>query len=112
VSRPSLIALTVTLLLSGCSSEPEPQPVPGAAQYQRAFDAALGAAGDAGIQVGSADRTAGRILGKKGEAEVSIWLQWQPDGKTKLEFTAPGSTETNPKLGERWLAAYQRRMGR
>jgi hypothetical protein len=29
----------------------------------------------------------------------------------KVEFNAPGSTETS-KLGDRWLSAYQRRMGR
>jgi len=113
MSRASLLALTAVLVWTACASEPEPQPqpVPGAAKYDRAFDAALAAAGDVGIEVRTADRAAGRILGAKAGAEVTIWLQWQPNGSTKVEFSAPGSTET-PKLGDKWLAAYQRRMGR
>lgn len=112
MSRPSLSALAIVLACTGCASEPEPQPVPGAAKYDRAFDAALAAASEVGVEVRTSDRAAGRILGTKAGVEVTIWLQWQPNGSTKVEFSAPGSTETNPKLGEKWLAAYNRRMGR
>ena len=110
MSRPSLFALSVVLACTGCSSEPA-QPVPGAAKYDRAFDAALAAAGDVGVAVRTADRAAGRILGTQAGVEVTIWLQWQPSGSTKVEFSPP-STETNPELGKKWLAAYNRRMGR
>lgn len=109
MSRLSMFALTVALACTGCASEPE---VPGAAKYDRAFDAAVGAAQDIGVDVTRADRAAGRIAGTKAGVEVSIWLQWQPNGSTKIEFNAPGGAETSPKLSDQWTAAYNRRMGR
>jgi hypothetical protein len=112
MSRLSLFALTAVLACTGCSSAPEPQPVPGAAKYDRAFDAAVGAARDIGMEVSKADRAAGRIVGTKAGVEVSIWLQWQPNGSTKIEFNAPGAPDTSPKLSEQWTSAYNRRMGR
>jgi hypothetical protein len=111
--RPLLLALPAVLACAGCASpEPEPQPVAAPSKYDRSFDAALAAAADVGVEVRTADRTAGRIRGVKGDAEVTIALQGQPNGSVKVEFSAPGSTETNPKLSEQWLSAYQRRMGR
>ena len=80
--------------------------------FDRSWDAALGAAGDAGIQVSNADRASGRITGNKGGAAVTIELRPQADNSLKVSFDAPASKETNPTLGDRWLAAYQRRMGR
>lgn len=111
MNRSSVLALSLAITCAGCASEPEPMPVPGAAKYHRAFDAAQAAAGEVGIAVRTADRDAGRILGSKDGVEVMIWLQWQSSGSTKVEFTPP-STEREPKLGEKWLAAYNRRMGR
>ena len=113
MSRTSLFALTVVLACTGCAStEPEPQPVPVPSKYDRSFDAALGAATDVGVGVRSADRAGGRIAGTKAGGEVTIDLLRQPDGTVKVHFTAPGSTESTPKLSERWHQAYQRRMGR
>jgi hypothetical protein len=111
------LAFAVLLPLAGCvAPEPEPVPVPVPvpvrSKFDRSFDAALGAATDAGVEVRSADRATGRIAGTKAGGEVTIDLVRQPDGTVKVEFNAPGSTETNPKLSERWLQAYQRRMGR
>ena len=111
MNRPSPFLFSMLLAFAGCAGEPDPAPVRGAAKYDRAFDAAVAAAGEVGIAVHTADRAAGRILGTKTGVDVSIWLQWQPNGSTKVEFEAPGSTE-KPKLGEQWLAAYNRRMGR
>jgi hypothetical protein len=108
----TLLALSAVLACSGCASEPEPEPVAIPAKYDRSFDAAVAAAGDVGVEVRSADRTLGRILGEKAGVEVTIELQRQPNGTVKVEFSAPGSAETNPKLSEKWLSAYQRRMGR
>ena len=110
MSCASILALTAVLTFTGCASEPEPVAVP--TKYDRSFDAALGAAGDIGVELRSADRALGRISGERAGVEVTIELQQQPDGTVRVEFSAPGSTETNPKLSERWLSAYQRRMGR
>src|SRR5262245_10538128 len=113
MNRLSLFALTAALAFTGCvAAEPEPQPVVIPSKFDRAFDAAVGAASDIGVEVRSADRASGRIQGPKSGVEVTIDVTRQPDGTVRVEFTAPGSTETNPKLSERWYSAYQRRMGR
>ena len=43
---------------------------------------------------------------------MTIDLRPQADNTLKVSFDAPASKESNPTLGDRWLAAYQRRMGR
>ena len=70
------------------------------------------AAADAGVQVTDADRASGRISGVKAGAAVSIGVQQLADGRVQVSFQAPASREANPSLDERWLAAYNRRMGR
>src|SRR6478735_3379156 len=80
--------------------------------FDKSWDAALGAANDAGVQVTNADRNNGRITGNKGGAAVTIELRPQPDNSLQVMFNAPDSTETNPTLNQRWVAAYNRRMGR
>lgn len=100
-------------VLGGCVVYPYGEPVPATpSRYDQAWDAALGAAGDAGIQIGGADRASGRITGSKAGAAVSITVQQLADGRVQVSFDAPGSRETNPTLQDRWLAAYHRRMGR
>ena len=113
----SLMAGLVASLISGCVAYPYPytyaQPMPATpSRFDRAWDAALGAAADAGVQVGVADRSSGQINGVKAGAAVSIRLQTLADGSVQVAFNAPNSLETNPTLNERWLAAYNRRMGR
>lgn len=102
------------LLFAGCFPVPPPPPqtVVVAPKFDRSWDAALGAAADVGIEVRKADRAGGRISGTKAGIEVTIDVLRQPDGNLRVEFAAPGSPETNPKLSERWQSAYQRRMGR
>jgi hypothetical protein len=112
VNRLFALALVSLLTFGGCVYDPPPPYVAVPSRYDRSFDAALAAAGDVGVVVHSADRAMGRILGEKAGAEVTIELQHQADGTFKVEFNAPNVTETNPKLGERWLSAYRRRMGR
>lgn len=103
-------------VLAGCVAAPCPTPYPTGAttppSFDRSWDAALGAAADVGIQVTSADRASGRISDVKAGAGVIIALQPQADNTLKLSFDAPASKESNPSLGERWAAAYNRRMGR
>jgi len=116
MTRPQrlLSAAALSLLLAACYAPyPYPQTVPAApASFDRSWDAALGAAADAGVQVTSADRNSGRITGSKAGAAVTIELRPQPDGSLQVSFNAPDARETNPTLNERWLASYQRRMGR
>ncbi|MEC5386477.1 hypothetical protein VVD49_12135 [Uliginosibacterium sp. H3] len=82
------------------------------ASFDRSWDAALGAAADAGVQISSADQASGRITGSKAGASVVILLLRQNDGSLQVSFNAPDSREINPTLNDRWLSAYNRRMGR
>jgi hypothetical protein len=107
--------LSALLPLSGCYPYPYPYtavPVNSPSTFDRSWDAALGAAADAGVQVSSADRATGLITGNKADAAVTIKLQSQADGRVRVSFDAPSAQESNPTLKDRWLAAYQRRMGR
>jgi hypothetical protein len=117
MSRLTLLALAAVLPFAACAEtpvtpEPQPQVVMTPPSFNRSFDAALGAASDVGVEVRSADRAAGRITGTKAGVEVTISLLRQADGTLKVAFSSPGSPETNPKLGDRWISAYERRMGR
>jgi hypothetical protein len=108
-------ALCVALPLAGCYTHPYPYTavqLNSPSKFEQSWNAALGAAGDAGVQVTSADKTAGLITGNKAGAAVTIKLQSQADGRLSVAFDAPNSEEANPTLKDRWLAAYQRRMGR
>ena len=101
------------LLLTGCgSSEPAPPQPTAPPNFDRTFDAALAAAQDVGVKVESVDRANGRIRGMKGASGVAIDILRQANGQLKLQFIAPDSREKNPTLGDRWLQAYHRRMGR
>jgi hypothetical protein len=108
-----IASLCVCTLLAACYPYPVPYTtttVP--ASFDRSWDAALGAAADAGIQINSADQASGRITGSKAGAQVVILLLRQSDGSLQVSFNAPDSRETNPTLNDRWVASYNRRMGR
>ena len=110
-----LAMLLVCAGLASCVAYPypaEPQTVMVPASFDRSWDAALGAAADAGVQVTSADRASGRITGTKAGAGVTITVEQQSGGSVRVGFSAPDSRETNPTLNDRWLANYNRRMGR
>jgi hypothetical protein len=108
-----IAGLAAALLIGGCVAYPYGYPAPAApASFDRSWDAALGAAADAGVQVTSADRASGRITGSKAGAAVNIALLQQADGSLRVSFDAPNSKEANPTLNERWLSSYERRMGR
>ena len=112
MNRLSQFALITVLACTGCVyHEPAPQPIVIDKTYDRSFDAALAAAGDVGVAVRVADRKAGRIFGTHGDAEVKIEVQQRSDYSVKVAFS-PTASATDPKLGERWLAAYNRHMGR
>src|SRR4051812_44713928 len=100
----------------GCVAYPYPyetsQTVMVPASFDRSWEAALGAASDSGIQVTSADRSTGRIIGNKGGAVVTIIVQQQSGGNLQVSMTAPDAKESNPTLNDRWPAANNRRMGR
>ena len=112
-----LSIVTASALSAGCVVAPYPYAYPTTTvssppSFDRSWDAALGAAADVGVQVTSADRASGRITGSKAGAGVSIDLRPQADNTLQVIFNAPDSKESNPTLNDRWLRAYQSRMGR
>ena len=113
-----LSIFAVSALTAGCVVAPYPYVYPATTtdasppSFDRSWDAALGAAADVGIQITNADRANGRITGSKAGAAVNIDLRPQTDNTLQVIFSAPDSKETNPTLNDRWLRAYQARMGR
>ena len=106
-----IAGLAAALLIGGCVAYPAAPPA-GPSNFDRSWDAALGAAADAGVQVTSVDRSSGRITGSKAGAAVAIALQTQADGSVRVSFDAQNAEQADPMLNERWLSYYQRRMGR
>jgi hypothetical protein len=109
---PSLVLALLPLAACVYAPQPEPVPVPVRPVYDRSFDAALGALTDIGAAVTSADRAVGRITGNLNGLEVMAEVKRKPDGSVTAEFNASGAPETGPRLSDRWVEAYNRRMGR
>src|SRR5688572_28312738 len=100
-------------VLPGCVVyEPAPMPAPVPSPFERAWNAALGAAQDEGVRVTPADRVSGVISGYRDQQEVTINLQTQADGNVRVELGARGPKGADPGLAGRISRAYDRRMGR
>ena len=110
--RSLLATLALTVAAAGCVVY-EPVAYPGApASFDRSWNAALGAAQDVGLAVTSADRTSGRIQGRRNTTEITITVSPQPDGGVVVRFDATGPGPQEQGLNERLVDAYNRRMGR
>ena len=99
-------------LLTGCVVY---EPYPGyyySSTYDRAWNAALGAVQDAGVQVTSAEPGSGYIRGTKDGINVTVSVLRQADGRTRVQFDTKGPTDRDPGLSNRMSEAYERRMGR
>ena len=97
------------LLLHGCVVY---EPAPVYSNYDRAWDAALRAAQDSGINVTSVDRPGGLIRGSKDGIDATITVRNQADGTTRVESSFKGQLERDPTLSRRFDTAYERHMGR
>jgi len=109
------LAIAALLPLAACvfaSSSSRPETVVTAPNFDRSFDAALGAAADVGIQVSASDRAGGRITGSNAGAPVTIDVLRQADGSLRIVFNGPSSPDASPSLKDRWTSAYNRRMNR
>jgi hypothetical protein len=110
IRRSWLLGL-VAVALAGCVAY-YPVAAPGPSTFDRAWDAALGAAADSGVVVTAADRNSGRIRGTKAGAEATIDVLPQADGTVRVEIIAPTSVQSEPTLSKQLSEAYQRRLGR
>jgi hypothetical protein len=102
---------------SGCiyheaPSAPAYSARPAPSTFDRAWDAAVGAAYDAGVQVTVQDRGNGLIQGTRGTASVDISVRTQADGSVRVAINARGSGGRDSALADRINDAYDRRMGR
>jgi len=111
--RQTCVLLALVLGLGGCVVY---EPVPGygtvPANFDRAWNAALGAVQDTGARVASSDPGTGLIRGSKDGIDVTVSVTRQADGSVRVQFDAKGPTERDPGLGNRFSQAYDRRMGR
>ena len=110
--RCALISLVTSLALASCVVY---EPVPaysGPSNFDRAWNAALGGAQDAGVQVTSAEPSTGLIRGTKDGMDVAIVVARQADGSVRVQFDSKGAGQRDPGLADRFSRAYDRRMGR
>ena len=99
--------------LSGCMvNEPVPAQYPAGSNFDRAWNAALGGAQDAGVKITSADPASGLMRGARDGIDVVVTVARQGDGSVRVQFDTKGATQQDPGLGDRFSRAYDRRMGR
>jgi hypothetical protein len=111
-----IVAGGLVLSLGGCTYV---QTVPGGAYapyppspFEQTWAAALGALGDEGVQIMSANRDTGTIRGMRGAINVTAIVQTRADGGVQVEFKTSGNTDADPTLNQRIANDYNRRMGR
>ena len=106
-----IIACCVAVLhFGGCVVyEPVPAYPSGPSNFDRAWQAAMGGAQDAGVRITSAEPSTGVIRGTRDGSDVSIVVARQGDGSVRVQFDSKG---TDAGLADRFTRAYERRMGR
>ena len=109
--RAVLTFVLASLLLAGCVVY-QPVSVPGPSSFDAAWNAALGGAQDAGVQITSSDPSTGLIRGNRDGIDVTVVVARQADGSVRVQFDAKGPTQRDPGLSNRFSQAYERRMGR
>ena len=110
------IAVAAVLMLQGCYTAPTPVKVPGrpmSERFEQSWQAARGAAFDAGVRITSEDRPSGTLSGENGSSNVLITVVPQNDQTIQVGFAVTGgATSSDANLKEHLTRAYQRRMGR
>jgi len=98
-------------LLSGCVVyEPVPAYHPPATTFDRAWNAALDALDDNGVQTMSTDRSTGKIRGIKDRTDVFVTVLRQSDGTLRVEIEARSLQGEDAGLARRISEDYKRRM--
>ena len=106
-----IIVILSTTGLAGCVVY-EPVTTASPSKFDRAWNAALGAVQDAGVQITSAEPSTGVIRGTKDGIDVNTLVVRQSDGGVRVQFETKGPTQNDPGLSNRFSQAYERRMGR
>lgn len=112
------VAIAAAFALQGCYVAPTPTPVPApqrsiSERFEQSWQAARGAASDAGIRITSEDRPSGTLRGTQGSSNVVITVITQADATIQVGFAVNGGgTSQDANVKEHLTRAYQRRMGR
>jgi hypothetical protein len=110
------LSIVAAFILQGCYTAPAPVSVPQRSiseRFDQSWQAARGAASDAGVRVTSEERSSGTIRGNQGSSNVVITVITQADASIQVGFSVTGggaSQDANVK--DHLTRAYQRRMGR
>jgi hypothetical protein len=109
-------AAVAMLVASACTYYEAPPPSypapPSPSAFDRAWDAAVGAAYDEGVHVTVQDRGSGIIRGTRGGTNVEISVRTQADGSVRVAINARGRSGRDTALADQINNAYDRRMGR
>jgi hypothetical protein len=112
-----LVAAAATVSLGGCAYYAVPvTPVPVTqttttpANFDRSYNAALGAMQDQGLAISRNDAGGGVIVGSREQSTVTASITRQADGSVRVSFD--GSSAQDPGLVDRVTRSYQSRMGR
>jgi len=111
-----LLACAGALCCAGCTyyvpatTVPVTQTVTQPANFDRSFNAALGAMQDQGLTIQRSDASGGVIVGMRDSATVTANISRQSDGSVRVAFNATDSRE--PDLVDRITRSYNARMGR
>jgi hypothetical protein len=114
--RVAACATAAMLLGSACTYYEAPPPSypasPAPSVFDRAWNAAVGAAYDEGVEVTVQDRGSGLIRGTKGSSTVEISVRTQADGSVRVAINARGGGSRDSALADQINQSYDRRMGR
>lgn len=114
--RAAFVWMVCLAVLSGCVVyEPVPAYYPAVSApgptFDRAWNAALGAVNDTGVQVAFADPATGIIRGVKDRTDLLVTVARQANGTIQVEIEAKSPQGRDAGLAARISQAYQRRMG-
>jgi hypothetical protein len=101
------------LAVAGCTyyvPPPTAYTVTTPANYDRSFNAAVGALRDQGVVINRQDAAAGVIVGTLDSGTVTANVNRQADGSVRVQFNASGARDS--QLVDRISRAYDARMGR
>lgn len=106
--RTWLALLCAACIITACY----PYPYYGySSNYDRAWNAALGGAQDAGVSITQAEPENGYISGTSNGIDVTVRVNRQADGSVRVQFDSKNDSR-DPGLANRFSQAYDRRMGR
>ena len=115
LARAAARAFALALLAiapAACYVTPYPYGYTVPANYDRSYDAVMGALADNGMSIILDDRGAGRAVGRRGGIDLTGSVLRQGDGSVRVEFTTSGATAQDPGLIDRVTRSYNARMGR